>query len=245
MVSLIFDTDIWISFIAKDKPSGILDEIQQKVNNSEIVLLTNDVIIDEWKRNKEQTLKAAENIIQGTFKSAKKSFEYYSEEKQEKFDELISDFFESKEELIENAKLQVERTDELLLSCEKTPISDEMKLQIIDWALEKRAPFHSKNNSVGDALILLSSVNYLKEQTIGITDSIFVSFNHTDFSKKENKDEIHEDLAALLDEANVKFTRHIGEALELAPEMNKEIAEYLDYMIDDWIQTQIDIQRGK
>lgn len=56
MVSLILDTDIWISFIAKDKPSGILDKIKTKIDDSEIVLLTNDIIIDEWNRNKEKTL---------------------------------------------------------------------------------------------------------------------------------------------------------------------------------------------
>lgn len=120
-----------------------------------------------------------------------------------------------------------------------------MKLQVVDWALDQKAPFRNKNNSVGDALILLSSVEYLKEETIGITDSIFVSYNHTDFSKDENKDEIHEDLAHLLEEANMEFTRNIGEALHLAPELNEEIAEYIDYMVDDWIQTQIDIKRGK
>lgn len=248
MATLIFDTNIWLEFIAQDKPKGILEELKTKKEEGEIRLLTNQIIIDEWERNKDSIKDKIKNTVDNYFYNAKKAFELYQPADKEEFDNQANAFFDAKDQLVENALNHVEETEAFLHGCEKTVITEEMKLEVIDRALEKRAPFVVNKNNVGDALILLSSIEYMKEKTIGIKDSIFVSYNHTDFASKEDKDKIDAELKDLIEEANMKYTRHIGEALELNPELNKEINEYFEYLeqsADDWIQTQIDIARGK
>lgn len=184
MIRIFFDTNIWIGFIAQGLPNGILDEIEDKIGSSEIEVFTNEIIVDEWNRNKEKTLSRAKNSVAGPFNNTKKAFELFQDIGEgEKFGTLIKEFLSSKEELIEAAEKQVKDTERLLLNCEKKPITDEMSLQASNWALDNHSPFDKNKNSMADALILLSSLNCSKEKSIGVTDSIFVSNNHKDFSK--------------------------------------------------------------
>ncbi|MFH5883996.1 PIN domain-containing protein [Halalkalibaculum sp. DA3122] len=242
---MVFDTNIWISYVAKNWPAGIIDQIKEKRDSGEIILLTNDIIIQEWERNKETTLKDVAKKADEVFSYTKKMFENFDDEMEDKYGELVKDFLSHRSEFIETAKQQVEETEKLIKECDVTPITDEMKIKAAEWALQKQAPFIKNKNSVADAIIILSSAQYLREKSIGITDSIFVSYNHEEFSSKEDKDKIHPDLEDLLKEANMTFTRHLGKALRLPDKMLKEIDEYIEYRVQDWIETQAEIARGK
>ena len=245
MINIILDTNIWISFVAKDKPSGLLEELIQKRKSNEIILLTNEIILNEWKRNKEQTIKDVSNNIKQKYDSAKILADFLTGKERETYLASVNSFFSEEGKRIEMAINRVEETEALLMACEITPITDNMKLEIIEWALNKRAPFKNKKNSVGDALILISSVAYCKVNTVGLTDSIFVSFNHEDYSSSKDINSIHEELGDLLAGANMTFTRNIGEALHLAPQLISEINDYFEYQLDLYLELQNDIARGK
>jgi predicted nucleic acid-binding protein len=245
MVAIILDTNIWINFVAKDNPSELLEQLIAKRDSKEIILLSNKIILDEWLRNKEQTVKDVSNTIKGNYSSAKKLADYLSLAEKQQFLLTVNPYFNQEQQRIDLAVQRVEQTEALLRSCVMTPITAEMKLQVVDWALGKRAPFKKKSNSVGDALILLSSVEYWKKETIGITDAIFVSFNHEDYTDGKKIDDIHEDLKEIVQGANMLFTRNIGEALHLAPQLTNEIGDYIDYQVDSWIEWQVEIARGK
>lgn len=60
-----------------------------------------------------------------------------------------------------------------------------------------------------------------------------------------NKDEIHEDLAPQLEDANMEFKRNIGEALNLAPDLNEEVEDYLEYLVENHLEIHFDMLRGK
>ncbi len=245
MISLVLDTNIWIAHIAKNWPSGIIDVIKKKKESGEIILLSNEIIIQEWNRNKETTLKDLEKKADAVFVTTEKVFESYSVKSKGRYSDLIEDFLSHRNYFKESAKQHIDKTEQLLNECEIIPVTDKMKIRATEWALEKKAPFIKNKNSVADALIIISAAEYLEKKSIGITDSIFVSFNSEEFSSKKDKNEIHSDLKALLDEANMKFTRHLGEALSLPNKMLKEIDEYVEYYIQDWIETEISIARGK
>lgn len=245
MISLVFDTNIWITYVAKNWPTGIIDQIKEKRDSGEIILLTNDIILEEWERNKETTLKYVSKKADEVFSYTKKMFEIFDDKMENKYGELVKDFLSHRSEFIDMAMLQVEETEKLIKECDVTPITKEMKIRAADWALEKKAPFIKNKNSVADAIIILSSAEYLKGKSIGIDDSIFVSFNHEEFSSKEDKELIHPHLEGILKEANMTYTRHLGKALRLPEKMLKEINEYIEYHLEDWLETQAEIARGK
>ncbi|MGY2132297.1 PIN domain-containing protein [Hymenobacter sp. HD11105] len=245
MVYLILDTNIWIGFIAKDIPTGIFQQLQDKINDKEVILLSNDIIIEEWNRNKEQTIKAVTNTIKGNYNAAKKVADFLDPQDKSDYLKSLQPYFNNDQNIIDIATKRVEETERILRDSAKAPITDAMKLNVVEWALNKRAPFKNKANSVGDALILLSSVEYIKARTIGITDSIFVSFNHDDYTDGKDINKLHDEFNELITDSHMTFTRNIGEALDLAPTLIGQISDYIDFHADSWVAWQAEISRGK
>lgn len=246
MIDLILDTNIWISHIAKDKPAGIFDLFKTRIEDGEVVLLINEIIRDEWRRNREKTIKEIEKEIKTISKTALKIKPFLNEANKTKIDDLLSDYNKEEEKRIELANKRIEEVEKLMENATEIEVTDEMKIQVANWALEKRAPFIKKANSVGDALILLSVVKYRSNsKSLEYNPGIFVSFNHSDYAQKNNIDQIHEDLKEILEEVNLVYMRNIGEALNLTPKLNEEVESYIDMMVGAYIEEQSEIRRGK
>ena len=246
MIDLILDTNIWISHIAKDKPAGIFESFKKQVEDGEVILLINQIIRDEWNRNKENTIRDIEKEIKTISKTALKMKPFLDNENKRKIENLLSDYNREEEKRVELAKKRIEEVEKLMTNATEIEITDEMKIQVSNWALEKRAPFTQKANSVGDALILLSAVKHRhNNKSAYFIPGFFVSFNHTDYSKKNNADQIHEDLEEILKEANLSYKRNIGEVLNLTPELNIEVESYIDSIVERYLEDQSEIRRGK
>ena len=171
---------------------------------------------------------------------------FLDEENKTKIDDLLSNYNREEEKRIELAKKRIEEVEKLMANATEIEVTDEMKIQVSNWALEKRAPFTQKANSVGDALILLSAVKHRNSnKSAYFIPGFFVSFNHTDYSKKNNEDQIHEDLEEILEQANLSYRRHIGKVLNLTPELNIEVESYIDSMVESYLEDQAEIRRGK
>lgn len=250
MVDVILDTNIWISHIAKDKPVGIFESFKKQVSNGDVILLINDIILDEWKRNKDNTIRDIANEIKISSKSALKIKEYLDFDGKEKITELLSEINAKEDERIKLAEKRMEEVELLMSQAVKTDITNDMKITVSNWALEKRAPFKQKSNSVGDALILLSAVRHReKDGSSDFRPGFFVSFNHTDYANKDNSNEIHEDLKELLDKGNLSYKRNIGEVLNLTPELNQEVHNYIDSYVEYYMEEEAirnsEIRKGK
>ena len=246
MTDVILDTNIWISHIAKDKPNGIFESFKSQVDNGEIFLLINDIILDEWQRNKNNTIRDITSEIKSSSKNALRMKTFLDENGKQKIDELLSDYNAKEQERIRLAEERIKEVEKLMSNATKVAVTDEMKIQVANWALEKRAPFKQKSNSVGDALILLSTVEHRNaDSTSHFRPGFFISFNHTDYAQRDNSDEIHEDLQELLDGANLSYKRNIGEVLSLTPELNAEVESYIDYQVEWYMEEQAEIRRGK
>lgn len=234
MVDVILDTNIWIHHIALDNPTGIFDNLKEQIKSEQVYLLSNEIIIEEWRRNKQTTIDNVVKAIKTQSKNALEVKEFLNSSDKKVLEDLLKKYASKEEERITLAKNRIEEIEQLILSATQTKITPEMKLQVVDWALLKRAPFTIKNNSVGDALILLSAVEHRRkyiEQGF-IPKGFFVSFNHTDYADKLDKDTIHKDLVDLLEDGNMEYKRNIGEVLHLTPELNMEIENYIDMQIE-------------
>lgn len=240
MIPLILDSNIWIEFLAKDQ-NGIYALFMEKLDAGDVFAVTNDVIIEEWKRNKESTINKIKETILKEAKPAKTICEFLSEPDKKALGTIIDSAIANREKL---ALDRVEELERILMSSPKMEVTDEMKLKAVEFALLKKAPFSVKGNSVADALILFSALSYFKDTDFS-TRPYFITFNHTDFSNPENRDEIHPDLKSLLEGTNIQYTRNLAEALNLSSKMVKEINDYLEYMIERHYEMLADIERGK
>lgn len=234
MIDVILDTNIWIHHIALDNPTGIFNNLKEQIRTKQIYILSNEIIIDEWRRNKQTTIDSVVKAIKNLSKNALEVKEFLNSSDKKVLEDLLEKYASKEEERITLAKNRIEEIEQLIVSATQTKISNEMKLQVVDWALQKRAPFTIKQNSVGDALILLSAVEHRRKYLENgfIPKGFFVSFNHTDYADKLDKDTIHQDLEDLLEDGNMEFKRNIGEVLNLTPELNMEIENYIDTQIE-------------
>jgi hypothetical protein len=211
MYHLIIDTCVWIDL--GRKLTEVREKISDLVSREKARLIVPQIIIDEWNEHKQaKIVEARKASIRGKIKNARTISQYLE---QDEADDLIRilDRFRGREDEIEALALEEVRAIEDLFNHPSTiilPVTEEAKLRAVDFALAKRSPFQSKN-SMADALIMLSAVDYISQQNL--SNCIFVSSNTTDFSSQSDKNQIHEDLEELFNEHGIGYFSNIGLAI--------------------------------
>mgnify|MGYP002079204339 CR=1 FL=1 len=258
-INLILDTNWWI-YLTKEENFEVLQEIIKNLNTGKFRILVPEVIIQEWERNLNHTKDSAQQTILNQCKNAKRISSFIEEPERSQLESILERYTSKEEIRLDAIQKTIDIIEDLIRSKSVIiPISEETKDRVIEFGIQKKAPFKSKN-SVGDAIIFFSSMEYLKKETdTSVSSSIFISNNSDDFSKSiKEKDIIHPDLEPFINETKAIFERNIAKALKLTDEMQHKIEEYLNFkaeskledeyiehQIEMHIQHQIDIARGK
>lgn len=97
------------------------------------------------------------------------------------------------------------------------------------FAMNKEiAPFVTdKKNNFPDAIILYSSVEYLRGRLFGDSRAIFVSNNYTDFADDNNHNEFHQDIADNIENLDLTYERHLNNVIELSEDLQDDIEFFL------------------
>ncbi|RFS26758.1 hypothetical protein DVR12_02945 [Chitinophaga silvatica] len=247
MIYLIPDTNQWIYLANSKDPSTenfqegnhflLLDKLSNIIQQGDIVILINDIIEAEWKRNRNtaeeliKTLKKAKESKLNEFKKMKTEYPKSSAE----IDIILKSIEDKFDDDIEKNELHIARVEALLNSSEKYPISRDVKADVTDWAIGKKAPFiGNKKNSSADAAILFGALEYINSKaTVTWSEAkeypkaYFISANTTDFASPTNKNEIHPDLKPLLDKVGMKYSRSLPYALREVDQHLLDEAEML------------------
>lgn len=219
----------------------IFDNLKKLVDEGRVIILSNQIIISEWERNKKHcyeyvsSLKRSKEEIEQKLKQESGSIE----EKEE-----LARLKRKKEILIninEQHILNVERF--LLYQTIQYPITASSKIKGAEYAIEKKAPFiGKKSNSMADMVILLSGLEFIKSNysfelfpgEVAYPKSFFVSANKKDFSSKNDENIIHEDLKPLLEETDTKYSINLAALInELFSEevlSNQDIKDFDDFV---------------
>lgn len=234
MIELVLDCNIWIHNIAADEPKGIFNQLDEFIKRGEINLLINDVLVDEWNRNKDTTRETLIRKIKDNSEKALEISEFLEKREISTLDKLLVKYKEREEERIRLANNRIKLIDKLFSVSTIMEVTQEMKIEVIDWALKKTAPFSKNKNSVADALILLSFVEYRKKKyNEGLQPkAYFISKNHNDYSSENDKDIIHPDLSTLIGSVNINYCRHINQSLSLAPDDIVKLEGMIDIHVE-------------
>ena len=257
MLYLVLDTNIWV-YIAEGEHPDITPFVIEKIQRGEIYLLSNEVLLTEWNRNKNKAVERGKlkvsNSSKGTVGSFKTLKSKLTPEEKEQVDEICKKYSSFLENDLKEVDKRVERIDQILNGfCINTEVTEEMWVSASKRAVEKKAPFHNGKNNMADCLILLSTLNYIQEDEAGkyIENAIFVSNNITDFSESTVGDaanNLHPDIITLINPFHLKFTRNAGEVLSLADEYINGIHDFLqeiDAKIIEQLEWEAEIMRGK
>ncbi len=199
MIYLTFDTNIWVYLLDDSwKDYNPLDTLEHWIGEGLITILLPEIIIEEWERKKNEH--KAERI--------KKLKDFFS-----LADEVLPTAFigdRRKPENLENeVNGQFERIERLIKAKAKLlPLDNTLKDKIIEWAVLKKAPMHSKS-SMADTIIVLSILKFANENPSD--EYCFVSANTDDFySKKEGEYILHKDLKPEFDAARIQDFRNLN-----------------------------------
>lgn len=232
----------------------IFETIEKRVEEGSIAFLINDIVINEWYRNidkAEEQIKAIKKKHKAYLDNLKtiKTFIGKTLPEIDKIKSILNEKFDEKIQRHQNHIKSVENF--LLNKTIKIEISDTCKIEASNLALAKKAPFiGDKKNSMADALILLSSIEYinlhekiehsqyngfakLKQRQTYFPESFFVSSNKGDFSSPDNKEIIHEDLEPYLQRTETKFFFTLGKLINsleerFLTEEEQNIIEHFD-----------------
>jgi len=238
VIYLILDTNNWI-YLAngldpiKNKHHDnlhfeLLQSLKELTTEGKIQILVNDIIITEWNRNKEHCnlkIKGLENKLL----NKENAFKDIAKYAKTKIQELQVEYVQGLESEIQLNKQHIQNVEGFLFNdCIKVEVTQELKQLIFDLAINNEAPFHNKKNNVGDAAILLSSVEFLKNKKSFFGNSaFFISNNIEEFTDGVNLKSFHPQLKKLLDFVEIQFERVLPAALNISRKIILEMEEFV------------------
>lgn len=240
MAKLILDTSTWLD-LAKPRIEEVLAELEQQVAEGITVLLTCNIIVEEWNRNKERVLQDVLSSIRAHAKSALKMAEYLDEKEKKSLTKIVEKYTRVQTEQEALAIRYFERVETLLMSSEIYTISDQIKIDMANRAVARQAPFHNSKNNMADALLYYGAVEHVKLHSEIATDLIFVTSNYKEFSDPSDLTRLHPDL----NENIVHFYNNVAKALEMRKEVIDLLDEYNEHKFWEWIEWEAEMTRSK
>ncbi|MCJ7933324.1 MAG: PIN domain-containing protein [Chryseobacterium sp.] len=229
---LLIDTCVWLDLAKSVKNEKLLSLLEEFLHNEEIELIVPQIVIDEFSRNKERIIFDASKSMSSHFKTVKNLVEEHSDKD---FKETILTQLNNIDKKIplmgESVSSSISRIEKLLSESEILEITDAIKLNATQRAIEKQAPFHNSKNSIGDAIIIETLNDYKIKNIAQEFAIIFITHNTNDFSVKTgNKKDFHEDFAIIFDSNKCQYFINLPEALN---SINPALVEEFDFT-NDW-----------
>lgn len=199
MIHILIDTCSWDDLIIE--PESSLAYLENLVRGDSLTLVITTTVLREWNSGKEK-------VKEKYFKNLKTKYRAANEVNQiESWD--ISYDIQSIKNPFENL---IKRFDKLMDSGLIIDPSLEVRAYCSGKAEFKKAPFHSKNSSMSDALIIYSFLDYFKDKEG--QELMFISKNHSDFADpKETARTIHPEIIEDFENVNLNYFCHINQAI--------------------------------
>ena len=239
-VYVFLDTNNWIylcnGFDTRSGDHGdlhfkLFEFLEQQVDQGRLVVLVNNIILEEFERNKNRSQEKIKDIEKkadghkGNLKSLKK----FVPDSNVLITELRAAMEAKRDEIIAKEKVHIARVENFLKN--KTRIIEitiDHKGEAADMAVAKKAPFiGEKKNSMADAIHLLSAIDHIvKHETVTFSlgeredipmypRSVFVSSNSGDFGNPADSKQIHPDLAPILERSQTIYKHNLTEMQDI------------------------------
>ncbi|PEI34072.1 hypothetical protein CN556_00360 [Bacillus wiedmannii] len=224
-IFIFLDTCTWLNHAEKANFDALIKLVDLQ-RQYDATLLTPEQLTIEWDRNCEEVLLKSKINIFNDMLNKTKSFRdtIVSDDSQKQIlDDLITQAETYKEATVTYISKEIMHLfEEVMKKGRKIKTKDEYLITAAKLALEKKAPFHKNKNSIGDAILFISLLDYLGKFKEPIL--YFLTDNTTDFSKENKVNELHPDLRKLAEENGIT----INYSLDLNKTLNEIIKEVTD-----------------
>ncbi|PXY45246.1 PIN domain-containing protein [Flavobacterium hydrophilum] len=222
MTYLMIDTCVWLDLAKTSKYEKLVNLLDQLVEDWEVSLIIPEIVLSEFQNNKDRIVSDAGKNLSSYFEKVRDIIFDFGEEKNKKIIMAHLDEFTSKiPNYGESVLNSLQKIEKLFSQAEIIKTTDEILLKASKRALHKKAPFHLSKNSIGDAIIIESYIEYIIQNEPQDCKFMFVTHNKNDFSLTNGNHKIpHKDIADFFDSTKSFYFINLIDALN---EINAEL----------------------
>jgi hypothetical protein len=210
-IVLMIDTCVWLDLAKDYSQRSLLSALEELIRMGQVSLLTPQLVIEEFGRNKERIVEETGRSIGSTLRRAKEMLAKLGDEKEKA--EAIKQLNEIDQQSVnyrDAASDGVKRIEALFERSTQVRTSPDIKLAAAERAIKNKAPFHRQRNSMNDAM-LIEIFGYMQKGRGG--HYVFVTHNIKDFSHMGvDEQRPHPDIAKFFSTKSHYFTK-LGDAL--------------------------------
>jgi len=205
------DTSVWLDLAKDYSQRSLLSALEELIRMGQVSLLTPQLVIEEFRRNKERIIEESGRSIGSTLKRAKEMLAKLGDKKDKA--EAIKQLNEIDQQSVnyrDAAAEGVKRIEALFEQSVQVRTTADIKLAAAERAINNKAPFHRQRNSMNDAM-LIEIFGDLQKGRGG--HYVFVTHNVKDFSHVGvDEQKPHPDIAKFFSSKSHYFTK-LGDAL--------------------------------
>ncbi|HEY8576920.1 MAG TPA: PIN domain-containing protein [Devosia sp.] len=217
MIKVLVDTCVWLDLLGDYRLRPRLKAFIHLVRRGDVDLVLPRLVVDEFHRNKERTIKAISGGLANQVNEAGRLARKFAPSGRSiELSNHLEDLAEQLNRESEAAEREVREVERLFADFPNILTTDEARLRVSKRAEAKLAPFHRGNNSTADALILEAFQEAIASDPDPGNAFVFVSSNHTDFSQINGDRRIpHPDLSEYFPQGRASFALDLTSVLEL------------------------------
>jgi len=231
---LLVDTCVWLDIARDSELHPVLSVVEELVEMKAVSIIVPRTVLDEFRRNKKRVAQDSCRSLSSTFKRVKEVVNKFGDpKKKEMVLQHLNDVDYRLPLLGESAVEAIVRIERLLDAAPIIELSDAVKLRAAQRAIDRKAPFHRGRNEIGDAIILETYADCLRESNAKGSRFAFITHNKEDFSEPHGDKRLpHPDIASLFSKIKSRYFISLTEALRrVAPRILRDVRAE-----DEWTQ---------
>ena len=215
MIKILIDTCVWIDLAKDYKQRVLINVVEELVQRQEISLLVPRIIINEFEAHKKRIIKESSQSLSGVIRRVKDVVDKFGDSANKKAVLNQLDDVDHKIPLLGETVIDtVARIEKLLINSTIIETSDDVKLRAAQKAIDKKAPFHLKKNSINDAIIMEIYFDCVSEKNSKRSRFAFVTHNTSDFSLPNGNNKFpHPDIARYFSKIKSLYFINLAETL--------------------------------
>jgi predicted nucleic acid-binding protein len=221
-LKLLVDTCVWLDLATDYREQPVIGALEDLIKSGDIELVVPEIVLDEFDRNKQRVIEAAQRSLQSHFRLVREAVNRFADDanKAETLKALneVDHKIGMKAEAVNDS---IDRIRKLLKSTRALSTTAHIKQRVTERALAKKAPYHRERNSVGDAILIEFYAGLATASRARKPRYAFVTHNTKDFSEPNgDRRRPHPDLASLFKSPRSTYWVSIVDLIkELAPDL--------------------------
>lgn len=241
VVRLLLDTCVWMDLATEPREQQLMWVLQGLVREKFVELLVPQLVLDEWTRNRDKTLKKDRERMTTALRTARWAVQQIGSKKdKQRLVRNLEDLRSKVPLLGSNPESGVAQIDELFAGATILPTTEAAKAKAADRARAGLGPCHDrKKNSINDAVLIEQYAEALGAKDARGKVYRFVSKNMSDFSDPRDRRKPHPDIALYFSKIKSRYYTSLRDVLFAIDPTSTEEKEFIENDSEPRTQSEI------